>query len=142
LGVPELRFDLQKKASELSRKTFEGKLSRENFPGKTFQGKLSREKGKLEKGAPKAFAGKAECDEHRYPGPPRGPHEVFDRLKLPESQGLQFILSIIGVVTERGYGGIDVSARAMSSPGAPLVELTRGVADWQCEPEEGAACAV
>ncbi len=51
-------------------KTYQGRLSRENIPEKTFQGKLSRKKGKLEKDAPKAFAGEAGCNEDRYPGPP------------------------------------------------------------------------
>jgi hypothetical protein len=78
----------------------------ENFPGKTFQGKLSREKGKREKGSPKEFAGEAEYDEDCCPGPQRGPHEVLDHLRRPESCWHQWSF-LAYLVFERNVGMVE-----------------------------------
>ncbi len=51
------------------------------------------------------------------------------------------IFGIFGVGTGPGHGGIYEPATMMSAPGAQHVAQARVEPDWQCGPDEGAACA-
>jgi hypothetical protein len=117
----------QKKSKKLSMENFPGKTVQGNFPGKTFQGREKAGEGRTESvrwrsrmrrgSLPRASTRSARG--HCPPG-------TAGILQVPG-----VILGIYGVVTARRQGGSDEPARMMSSPGAPLVGLTRGVADWQ-----------
>jgi hypothetical protein len=90
-------------------RTFQGKLSRENFPGKTFQGKLSRDnftgttfQGDNTDGTHRFFSA---CDaargRARYSGAPCSPDEVLDALRKSETCALAFQQSFWAVTPQR-----------------------------------------